>query len=127
MTGASETEAPTRILADADQVADAAADFFVKAAAEAILARGVFRVALAGGSTPERAHRRLASGPVSAAVNWPRIDIYFGDERCVPPGSPERNDLAARAALLDHVPIPSRNVHAMQADAPEGAERYEAL
>lgn len=119
--------APERVFADLDLLADAAADLFVEAAAESILARGIFRVALAGGTTPERMHRRLASEPRQSAVNWPRVDVYFGDERCVPAGAPGRNDAAARAALLDHVPIPSRSVHSIQAEASEGAERYETL
>jgi 6-phosphogluconolactonase len=119
--------APTRVFADPDLLADAAADLFVQVAAESILARGVFRVALAGGTTPERAHRRLASEPRRAAVDWARVDVFFGDERCVAAGSPERNDLAARASLLDHVPVPPRNVHPIEAEAPDGAERYEAL
>ena len=125
MTGA--FAADTRVFADADLLADAAADLFVKIAAESILARGVFRVALAGGTTPERTHRRLATDQRRSGVDWLRVDIYFGDERCVPPSAPERNDRAARASLLDHVPILSRNVHSIAAEAPDGAERYEAL
>ena len=53
-------------------------------------------------------------------------EVFFGDERCVPEGHPDRNDEAAFEALLRHVPIPSKNVHRVPVDEPDGAERYES-
>lgn len=116
-----------RVLPTANALADEAANLFLELAAESIRSRGIFRVALSGGSTPEKAHRRLAEEPRRSAIDWKRVEVFFGDERSVPFGAPERNDRAAREALLDHVPIPAENVHSIEADSPEGAQRYEAL
>ena len=76
-----------------------AADFIAAAAAEAIAARGAFTIALSGGNTPKPVYQRLAS----AALDWTRVHVFFGDERCVPPDDPRSNFDMARSALLDHV------------------------
>lgn len=57
--------------------------------------------------------------PLAAAVNWTGVHVWWGDERFLPTGDPERNETQARAALLDHVPIPAGNVHAVL--GPDGA------
>ena len=116
-----------RVLPSQEAVAEAAAELFASSAAEAVAARGVFRVALAGGTTPLAAYRLLAASPWRDLVPWDRVDVFFGDERCLPECHLERNDLAAREALLSHVPIPPERVHPIPATAPDGAERYEAL
>lgn len=87
------------------------------AAAETILAAAqvageAFRICLAGGTTPRRVYERLAR----AKADWPRWHVYFGDERCLPPDSPERNSRMARMAWLDHVPIPPGQVHDIPAE-----------
>ena len=101
-----------------------AADFIAALAAEAIAARGRFTIALSGGNTPKPVYQRLAS----AALDWTRVHVFFGDERCVPPDDPRSNYHMARAALLDHVAIPAENVHRMRGeDPPEAAaEAYAA-
>lgn len=84
-------------------------------------------LALAGGSTPRAAYRRLAAEP---DLPWPRIRIYFGDERRVPPGHAESNYRMAREALLSHLPTRPAAVHPMDGDAadPEAAATaYAAL
>jgi 6-phosphogluconolactonase len=107
---------------DANQVAEAAAAVILAASQEAVAARGRFRVALAGGTTPLAAYRLLAS----ESADWDAWEVYFGDERCLPPDHPERNSRAARVALLDRVPIPLGQVFAIPAElGPEaGAAAY---
>ncbi len=80
-----------QIFADASEVARAAALHFIEIAQESISARGRFSVALAGGSTPKRIYELLASDELSAQLDWSKVHIFFGDERCVPPDDAESN------------------------------------
>ncbi len=80
--------------------------------ANAIEKRGLFRVVLAGGDTPRRCYEILREMP----LDWLHVHVYFGDERCLPYGDKQRNDSMAKKTLLDHVPIPSANVHAIPAE-----------
>lgn len=90
----------------------------LQAAREAISRQGRFGIVLAGGGTPERTCRLLA-GSQSDWANW---HIYFGDERCLEPGNPERNSVMAARSLTDRVPIPGRQVHPIPAElGPEQA------
>lgn len=94
-------------------VARAAAERIVALAAAAIAGRGRFSMALAGGGTPEATYSLLASDEFAARVDWPRVHVFWGDERCVPPDDPGSNFRMADAALLSQVPIPVGNVHRM--------------
>lgn len=107
---------------DAADVARAAVRLIAEAAASAIEARGVFRIVLAGGSTPETVYRQLRD----LATAWPAWRIYYGDERCLPAEHADRNSRMAAAAWLDNVPIPPGNVHPISAElGPErGAAAY---
>ena len=64
-----------------------------------------------------------------ARIEWPRVHVFWGDERCVPPDQPESNYRMAREALLDHVPLPPTNIHRIRGeDEPsEAAAAYEEL
>jgi 6-phosphogluconolactonase len=88
------------------------------AAAQAVAERGVFSIALSGGSTPAELYRRLASPPAVERVNWPAVQVFFGDERCVPPGHPESNYGMVRRTLLEGAPVPNENVHRMAGELP---------
>ncbi len=105
-----------QIFPDLDALSAAAADCFVAASESAIAARGVFQVALAGGSTPKRLYQLLAQAAYSARVDWSRVQVYFGDERAVPPTHADSNYRMAREALLMHIDIPDANVQRMEAD-----------
>lgn len=83
-----------------------------QAAAQAIAERGVFRLVLAGGSTPRAVYQSLRE----LATDWSRWAVYFGDERVLPADHPERNSKMASDAWLAHVPIPAAQVHAMPAE-----------
>jgi len=118
-----------QIFPDADQLAKAAAEQFITLAKEAIEARGVFTVALAGGTTPQKLYQLLASEPYRDQVDWPRVQVFWGDERCVPPDDPQNNFHKAWKILLKHVPIPEENLHRIPAElTPEqAAEKYEEI
>ncbi len=113
---------------DATSLARAAAEHFVTLAAEAIAARGRFAVALSGGSTPYATYTLLASDDFAARVDWPRVHVFWGDERCVPPDHPESNFRLAEEALLSRVPIPPGNLHRVRGELePEvAAQAYAA-
>ncbi len=100
-----------QVLPDASSVARAAAESFVERAAGAVAAGGVFTAVLTGGSSPRESYGLLASGEVAARVPWERVHLFWGDERCVPPGHPRSNFGMARTLLLSRVPIPPENVH----------------
>jgi 6-phosphogluconolactonase len=116
-----------RILPDADTVADAAARLVVEHAGAASAARGRVSLTLSGGSTPRDLHRRLASPPLRDQIEWSKVHIFFGDERCVPPDNPQSNFRMALETLLSRVPIPAENVHRMLGELPpeQAAARYE--
>jgi 6-phosphogluconolactonase len=110
---------------DLEQLSAAVARRIAELAAEAIAARGMFRVALAGGETPRRCYEKLRH----LRVDWPHVQVYFGDERCLPDGDARRNDSMASGALLEHAAIPRENIHSIPAGlgAGEAAARYSAL
>lgn len=114
------------VLDDLGSLTDEAALHFVDAAREAVTEHGVFRVALAGGSTPAGLYRHLSLEPFVSVIPWSRVFVFWGDERCVPECDISRNDLSARETFLSLVPIPPENVHPIPAAFPDGAERYEA-
>lgn len=113
-----------RIFETPEAVAEALADLFVAQARAAIEARGEFFVALAGGRTPQAGYALLAEPERRDAIDWSRVTIYFGDERCVPPESDDSNYKMALESLLSKVPIPPGNVHRMHGeDEPAKAAR----
>lgn len=117
------------VLPSAALVAEAAARRFVATANDAIRARGEFVVALSGGSTPRNLYARLATEPNASNVDWARVQVLWGDERCVPPDDAASNYRMARRALLDHVPIPTSNVHRIHGedDPAAAAAAYEQV
>ncbi|HSE91961.1 MAG TPA: 6-phosphogluconolactonase [Methylomirabilota bacterium] len=114
---------------DADAVAQAGAEEFVTLAAAAAGARGRFMVALAGGSTPRRMYRLLAEPAWRDRVAWDRVEVFWGDERAVPPDHADSNYHMAATALLERVPVPSGRVHRIRAEAADladAAREYQA-
>ena len=78
-------------------------------------ARGRAHVVLTGGGVGTATLKALAGTPARDAVDWSAVDVWWGDERFLPEGHPDRNETQARAALLDHVPLDPARVHAMPA------------
>jgi 6-phosphogluconolactonase len=116
------------VLPSAAALADAAAGRFVAAAGDAITSRGQFIVALSGGSTPRDTYRRLGMEALVSRVLWSRVQVLWGDERCVPSDHVESNYRMARETLLDRVPVPAANVHRIHGedDPATAAAAYEA-
>lgn len=103
-----------------DDVAAATADRFVTAARTAIAERGVFRVALSGGSVPRRVYPLLVARPRMEQVEWGRVEFFWGDERCVPPDHPDSNFGLAYQGLLAHLPaVRPEQIHRMPAEGPD--------
>lgn len=119
--------ANVKILPTPDQVAQSAAAEFIRVVEDAVQHRGICSVVLSGGSTPQSLYRLLANEPYSEQVDWSRLHIFWGDERCVPPDHPDNNAFRARRALLEHVPIPAENIHRVPTDLPpeQAAAAYE--
>lgn len=98
------------------ELEQAAVQVILHAAQQAISQRGAFHLVLAGGSTPCRIYESLRK----ADADWAAWHVYFGDERCLPPDHAERNSRMAARSWLDHVVIPSGQIHAIPAE--NGAE-----
>ena len=105
-------------------LADTAAKWIHDRAWEVVNAQGRFTIALSGGNTPRALYARLAAGP---RLPWEKMDICFGDERAVPPDSPESNYRMVRETLLQAPGLPPERVHRMRAELPpeEAAREYE--
>lgn len=115
---------------DTDALVAAAGDRLADTIAAAIGARGRALVVLTGGGTGIGLLKRLRDH----RVDWPKVHVFFGDDRFVAHDDAERNEKQAREALLDHVDIPAANIHPMPpsdgaygADLPAAAQSYDAL
>ncbi|MDY6874808.1 MAG: 6-phosphogluconolactonase [Chloroflexota bacterium] len=120
--------ADVQVYPDADSLARVTAECFVTLAAEAIIARGRFVVALSGGSTPRATYALLASREFAPRVDWSCVHVFWGDERCVPPDHPDSNYRLARQVLLDQIPISADNIHRIRGELNPGqaAVAYQA-
>lgn len=108
---------PERIvIEERSRLADTVADWMAAAMALDIRDRGCCTVALAGGETPRPVYERLARDPCALRISWRDVQIYFGDERAVPPTDPASNYRMAAESLLGRVPIPADRVHRMAAE-----------
>jgi 6-phosphogluconolactonase len=114
---------------DPAALARRAVEYFVEMAGEAVEAQGRARIAISGGSTPKAAFELLAdpNQPWRNRMPWEMLDLYWVDERCVPPGDADSNYRMTREALLDHVPIKPDQIHRIEGELePEAAAaRYE--
>jgi len=100
---------------------------FSKRARDCVANHGRFTVAISGGSTPRPLHRLLGQEPYRSDIPWTGTHFFWVDDRCVPETSPASNVGAARKDFLDHIPIPTSQVHPMPVAAPpeDGARQYE--
>jgi 6-phosphogluconolactonase len=106
---------------DEPLLASAIAARLVTALADAAAARGAASVVLTGGGIGTASLAALAAEPAREAVDWPHLDIWWGDERFAATGDPDRNETGARSALLDHVAVDPARVHPMPGpDGPDG-------
>jgi 6-phosphogluconolactonase len=116
------------VVDDSAALAEAAAAQFVQTATRALARQAHWAVALSGGATPQAAYQRLAAPDLASQVDWARVHFFWGDERCVPPHHAESDYGMARAALLDHIPVPAANIHRLRGelDPAEAAAAYQA-
>lgn len=116
-----------RVFPDPDALASAVAEALIDATIEAQRARGAADLVLTGGGVGIATLAAVRGHPRCADIDWARVDVWWGDERYLPAGDPERNETQARAALLDHVPLDPTRVHPMPAagtDADADARAY---
>jgi len=113
----------TRIIHSKHFVEDAV-NIILESAHEAIEKRGIFRLSLCGGNTPKPVYSALAS---TKDIPWEKVQLTFGDERCVPPEDAQSNFRMAKESLLDLAGIPEGNVFRMKGELPpeEAARDYE--
>ncbi|WP_067141810.1 6-phosphogluconolactonase [Microtetraspora malaysiensis] len=116
---------------DAEVLAQAVAARLITRLADTQAARGSAHLVLTGGTVGIATLAALAGSKARDAIDWRALDVWWGDERFLPAGDPERNETGARTALLDHVDVDPARVHAMPAAdsgliAEEAAEVYAA-
>lgn len=116
---------------DAEVLAQAVAARLITRLADIQATRGHASVVLTGGRLGIASLRAINESPARGAVEWGNLDIWWGDERFVPAGDPERNEVQAHEALLNHVPVDPARVHVMApasgGETPESAaEGYAA-
>ncbi|MEN3611171.1 6-phosphogluconolactonase [Plantactinospora sp. ZYX-F-223] len=115
------TETTVVVHADPELLAQAVAARLLVRIIDAQAERGEASVVLTGGRIAAAVHRAVRELPARDAVDWSRVDVWWGDERFLPAGHPERNETQAREALLDA--LPQLRVHPMPAsDGPDGAD-----
>jgi 6-phosphogluconolactonase len=121
--------ARVEVVADEAALAETAARAAIAGIGAAVDAHDICTWVLTGGGTPLAAYRCLASHRLRPGVEWDRVRVAIGDERCVPPHQPDSNWGQAAAALLDHVPVPDEHLLRIRGEAPSGhaANEYEAL
>jgi len=107
------------IYPDINTLSHEAAQFIVRLANEAIVTRGRFTFALSGGSTPKLLYSLLGDEPYRSQIDWTQVDIFWSDERCVPPDDKDCNYFLAHQVFLSKIPIPADHVHRAPANQPD--------
>ena len=113
---------------DVDAFAQHAANDFASQIITAANARGSARIAISGGNTPKPIFRLLTKGELKQSVPWDKLQLFWVDERCVPPIDKDSNYGMTKAALLDAVPLKPENIFRMEGELEpeEAAARYES-
>ena len=110
------------IHSDAEDLAFSAASRLITAIADAPSTGGIAQVVLTGGRVASAVYGAVAESPARVEVDWQRVEFWWGDERFLPSGDPERNETQARDALLSALDVDPARVHPMAADTGQGAE-----
>jgi 6-phosphogluconolactonase len=114
---------------DAEQMARFVADLTVETAIDAATSRGIFSFCLSGGRTPARLYELLSEPPWADQMPWDRTQLFWGDDRAVPPDHPESNYKTAYDAMLSRMRLADDQVHRMPVEVSpltDAAARYEA-
>ena len=115
------SEVSVVVHANGDLLAQAVAARLIVKIVDAQAERGQAGIVLTGGGIATAVYRAVRDLPARDAVDWRRVDIWWGDERFLPAGDPQRNETQAREALLDALPLDPARVHPMPpSDGPDG-------
>ena len=104
------------VVEETDSFPRRVAEWLAETMARNLTSSGRCTIALSGGGTPRPVYAALAAPDLAGGIDWGKIDVYFGDERAVPPDDRENNYRMATDALLSHVPIPASHVHRIEAE-----------
>ncbi len=117
-----------KIFKNADELAQALAEDFQEAVNQADEENRKLNIALSGGRTPALFFQKLASSFHREKINWRQVNLFWSDERCVPPHHPDSNYGMTQKNLLDHIAIPAENIHRIfgENDPGDEAKRYAA-
>jgi len=123
------SEPHIRVFATPEELVEQMAAHIANAAEAAAKEGRMFSLFLSGGSTPKALHKQLAADPYKSQIDWRAVELFFGDERCVPPDSDLSNYKMAKETLIDRVPIPPDNVYRMKGeiDPEQAAKEYGEL
>ncbi|MEV4414233.1 6-phosphogluconolactonase [Catellatospora sp. NPDC049609] len=117
------SESSVVVHADSRLLAEAVAARLIVRLLDAQAERGSADIVLTGGRVAAAVYRAVLANPARDAVDWSRVDLWWGDERFLPAGDPDRNETQAREALLDALPLDPARVHPMPpSDGPDGAD-----
>jgi 6-phosphogluconolactonase len=117
------SEVSVIVHADANLLARAVAARLAVRLIDAQAERGEASMVLTGGTIAAAVYRALRDSPARDAVDWARVDVWWGDERFVPHDDPDRNERQVREALLDALPLDPARVHPMPpSDGPDGPD-----
>jgi 6-phosphogluconolactonase len=118
-----------RVVPDSEAMVREVAETIVRSADQCAKNGQLFSLFLSGGSTPKALYQLLASDEIKSQIDWRSVELYFGDERCVPPDSELSNFRMARETLISKVPIPLDNVYRMKGeiDPEQAAKEYGQL
>lgn len=115
---------------DSEKLAQEALDQFIDSAQKAIAAKGVFYVAISGGSTPAAFYKLLSEESAYSRVDWEKVHFFWADERCVMPSAEASNFGLAVQTFLQDIPIPGENIHRVSGENinyEEAAKEYEQI
>lgn len=99
-----------------EDLVNQAVSIIIKNANGSIAENGNFSLVLSGGSTPEPIYRKLSSSEYVSKIDWSKVNLFWGDERPVPPTHPDSNYRMARENLIDHLPIPAKNIYRIKGE-----------
>lgn len=108
---------PNVVVEDSKAFSGRAAQWLAETMAGVLADRGRCAIALSGGRTPGPVYTALATGNSSSRIDWSRVEVYFADERGVPPDDPESNYRLVRETLLTRVPVPVAQVHRVKGES----------
>jgi len=109
------------VCSNLDDISDKAGHNIINLASRFISEKGIFRVALSGGSTPGSLYRLLAKENFADRLEWKKIHLFWGDERCVPPSHRDSNYQLVYNSLISKVDIPDRNIHRIKGETGKSA------